>query len=341
MKKPIRFGILGLVHDHVWGNLEVLKTLEDGKLVAVADLNQPLLDKVKEEHDCATYTDYEAMLDNEELDAVFVCTDNYTGADLTVAAAERGLHIVVEKPMAATLEGAERMLAAVEKAGVRLMINWPVVWRPQVQEAMRMAMNQECGKIWQLTHRTSHGGIYVECTPYFREWIVDKKLNGGGALMDLCSYGINIAQVLLGRPSSVTAVTGNLLEKELTVEDNAVVVMSYPDAIATAEGAWGQKGKPLNAYVATIWGTKGSVTFGPGSGGRIWKTSEDEPEHTEVTPPELEPHMANGVAHFIWALETGEAFYPLCCPKTCRNTQEVLDAAFLAAKTHKEVTLSQ
>lgn len=340
MKKPIRFGILGLVHDHVWGNLEVLKTLEDGKLVAVADHNQPLLDKVKKSHGCATYLDYEEMLDKEELDAVFVCTQNDTGADLTVLAAERDLHIIVEKPMAATLEGAERMLAAVEKAGVRLMINWPVVWRPQVQEALRMAMNHEVGDIWQLTHRTGHGGIYVECTPYFREWIIDKKRNGGGALMDLCSYGINLAQVLLGRPSRITAVSGNLLEKELTVEDNAVVVMSYPNAIATAEGAWGQKGKPLNGYIATIWGTKGSITFGPGGGGRIWKTSADVPDYVEVTPPALEPHMSNGVAHFIWALETGEAFYPLCRPETCRNTQEVLEAAFHAAETHQEVTLS-
>ena len=158
--------------------------------------------------------------------------------------------------------------------------------------------------------------------------------------MDVCSYGINIAQLLLGRPGSVTAVAGNLIEKELKVEDNAVVVMSYPNAIATAEGAWGQKGKPLNGYMATIWCTEGSITFGPGGGGRIWTTSGDKPEYVEVTPPALEPHMANGVAHFIWALNGNEAFYPLCQPENCRNTHEIIDAAFLAVETHKEVTLS-
>ena len=131
-----------MVHDHVWGNLEVLKTLDSGKLIAVADPNQPLLDKVKAEHDCATYTDYDAMLDNEELDAVFICTDNAKGVELTIAAAERGLHVMVEKPMATTAEGAQRMLDAVEKAGTRLMINWPVAWRPQVQEVMQMALNK-------------------------------------------------------------------------------------------------------------------------------------------------------------------------------------------------------
>ena len=339
MQKPIRFGVLGLTHDHVWCNLEALAGMTDGTLVAVADCHQPLLDKVKEQYGCPTYLDHEEMGDKEQLDAVFVCCDNATGAERTAWAAERGLHVIVEKPMAATLAGAEKMLAAVQKANVRLMINWPVVWRPQVQEALAIATRPEFGEIWQITHRTSHGGVYVECGPHFREWIVNKELNGAGALMDVCSYGVNLAQVLLGQPERVTAVTSRMRDSEFSVEDTAIIVMSYPHAMATAEGSWNLVGQPWTGYLATIWGTKATVMVGPGRNGRLWRATAENPECIELTPPQPEPHMANGISHFIWALTTGNEFHPLCRATTCRNTQEVLEAAITASETHKEIAL--
>jgi predicted dehydrogenase len=241
--------------------------------------------------------------------------------------------------MAATLEGAERLIAAARAAGVRLMINWPVVWRPQVQAALEIATRPEFGPIWQLTHRASHGGPDVECSPYFREWILDPRRNGAGALVDLCSYGINMAQVLLGRPQRVTAVAGQWREPALPVEDQAIVVMSYPRAMATAEGTWGQVGQPTTGYLATIWGTRGSVTVGPGRGGRLWQTTAEQPASVEVTPPEPAPHMANGTAHFLWAVQSQSEVHPLCRPSTCRDTQEVLDAAIRSAREGTSVSL--
>ncbi len=339
MTKKWRIGVLGLTHDHVWGNLENLATLENAELAGVADAHQPLLDRVREQYGCPAYASHEELVERERPDAVYVFCDNAQGAELTVWAAERGLHVMVEKPMAATLAGAERMIAAARKANVRLMVNWPVVWRPQVQTALALATRPEFGRIWQITHRAGHGGIYVECTPYFREWIVEKDRNGGGALIDVCSYGINMANVLLGRPQRVVAVAGRLREGEYSVEDNAIVVMSYPQAMATAEGSWGQIGQPLTGYLATIWGEKGCVTLGPGRGGRVWSTTAEQPQGIEVAPHQPEAHMANASAHFLWALTTGNDFHPLCRETTCRDTQEVLEAAFLSAENHREVTL--
>ena len=338
MSKKYRIGVVGLTHDHVWGVLENLVASENGILAAVADPHQPLLDKVQQKHACACYLDYKEMAAKEPLDAAFVFCDNAQGAEVSIWAAQRGLQVMVEKPMAATLDGAERMMAAVQKAGVRMMVNWPVVWRPQVQAALAFASRPEFGKVWQLTHRAAHGGPEVECTPYFREWIIDPRRNGAGALVDLCCYGINMAQVLLGKPDRVTAVVGQLQRTDLVVEDNAVVVMSYPHAMATAEGSWGQIGHPVAGYLATIWGTRGSVTFGPGRGGRIWTTSEGQ-ENVEITPPQPEPHMSSGAVHFLWALATGSEFHPLCQPTTCRDTQEVLEAAKLAAQQGTSVAL--
>ncbi|MDZ7619592.1 MAG: Gfo/Idh/MocA family oxidoreductase [Patescibacteria group bacterium] len=339
MTKIYRIGVAGLTHDHVWGNLENIAALANACLAAVADPNQPLVDRATRQYGCTAYVDYQEMVRRESLDALYVFCDNAQGAEVGAWAAEQGLHVLVEKPMAANGAGARKLMAAAEAAGVRLMINWPVVWRPQVQAALAMATRPEFGPIWQLTHRAGHGGPEAECSPYFSEWILDPKRNGAGAIVDLCSYGINMARVLLGRPQSVTAVGAQWYDPPLPVEDNAVVVMRYPHAMATAEGAWGQVGQPITGYLATIWGARGSVTFGPGRGGRLWKTTVEEPASVEMTPPEPAPHMANGTAHFLWAIETGSEFYPLCRPAVCRDTQEVLDAAILAARDGATVTM--
>ncbi len=341
MTKQYRIGVAGLTHDHVWGNLENVAASDIGQLVAVADPNEPLRDRAVQQHGCAAYVDYREMVDRESLDVMYVFCDNAQGVDVGICAAEHGLHVMVEKPMAATLEGAERLLAAATAAGVRLMVNWPVVWRPQVQAALEIATRGEFGRIWQLTHRAAHGGPEAECSSYFEEWILDPKRNGAGALVDLCSYGINMAQVLLGRPECVSATVGYWYEPPLPVEDNAIVVMRYPRAIATAEGAWGQVGQPLTGYLATIWGANGSVTVGPGRGGRLWVTTKERPTSVEITPPTPARHLANGTAHFLWALETHSEFHPLCRPTVCRDTQEVLDAAIRAAKEGAGVMLPQ
>ncbi len=339
MTKTYRIGVAGLTHDHVWGNLENLAESDKAELAAVADPNRPLLDRVTQQHKCAAYTDIGEMIDREPLDAVYVFCDNAQGADVAVEAARRGLHVMVEKPMAATREGADRMIAAAEAAGVRLMINWPVVWRAQVQAALDIVTRPEFGPIWQLTHRAGHGGPEAECSPYFREWILDASRNGAGVLVDLCSYGVNMAQALIGRPEQVTAVANRRYQPPLPVEDNAIIVMNYPKALATAEGAWGQVGQPITGYLATIWGARGSVTLGPGRGGRLWTTSLEQPVSVEITPPAPTSHMANGTAHFVWALETGSEFYPLCRPAVCRDTQEVLDAAIRSAREGVTITL--
>lgn len=323
----------------MWSNLDDVAASERGHLAAVADPHRPLLDRAAQQHGCAAYADYREMVDRESLDALYVFCDNAQGAEVGAWAAGQGLHVLVEKPMAATLDGAERLIAASRAAGVRLMINWPVVWRPQVQAALDIAARPEFGRIWQLTHRAGHGGPEAECSPYFSDWILDPKRNGAGALVDLCCYGINMAQVLLGRPERVTAVAGRWYEPPLPVEDHAVVIMSYPKAMATVEGAWGQVGQATTGYLATIWGTGGAVTLGPGRGGRLWTTLAGEPANVEIVPPAPAPHMTNGTAHFLWALETGSDFHPLCRPAVCRDTQEVLDAAIRSAREGVSIPL--
>ena len=113
MSNKLRIGVLGMTHDHVWGNLADLKKSPLGELVAAADPNEELRTKVQNEYGCPqVFESYEDMLEEVELDAVYIFADNASGAELAILAATNGLHVLTEKPMAANLDGADRMLAA-------------------------------------------------------------------------------------------------------------------------------------------------------------------------------------------------------------------------------------
>ena len=338
-ESPLRVGVLGLHHDHIWSNLEELSGLDDGQLVAAADPNQPLLDRVKNEHGCTVYSDYREMLDQESLDAVYVFVSNREGAKLCVDAARRGLHVMVEKPMAADLAGAEAMLEEATTNQVRLMVNWPFVWWAQLQHAINLARSGEIGRIWQVKYRAAHQGpAEVGCTEYFCNWLYDEHLNGGGALMDYCCYGSVLASVLLGKPEAVSGLEGNLCKKELSVEDNAMLVLRYPEAIATTEASWTQVGK-LTAYVTAIYGETGTLLVEPRDEGGLLKATNECQEGEPIHAPELPPHLRSASAHFIWAIRTGGEFHPLCDPIHGRDAQAILEAGRKAAKDRCEVAL--
>ena len=341
-QKKLRIGVLGLHHDHVWGNLEELARLGDqAELVGAADPHPELRDQYGAHYGGDTFPDYEEFLDKEELDAVYIFASNKVSEDLVVMACERGLHCLVEKPMAATLSGADRMLAAAEKAGVRLMINWPFAWWPQMQHALNIAQAGEIGHLWQVKYRAAHEGpVELGCSKFFCDWLYDEQLNGAGALMDYCCYGSLLAQVLLGAPSSVTGVklsTG--LKPDLKLEDNAILVMSYPHAIATTEASWTQIGK-LTAYTTAIYGSEGTLMVEPRVGAALLKATAETPEGAEVVVPELAPEMATASAHFFHLIANPESpVHPLCDARNGRNAQEILEAGLTAARDGRSVSL--
>ncbi|MEW6302490.1 MAG: Gfo/Idh/MocA family oxidoreductase [Verrucomicrobiota bacterium] len=339
MKGQVRLGVLGLTHDHIWDNLKDVQHLKDARLIAVADPNHPLLDRAAREYSCATYTDYETMLEKEELHAVLVYSDNATGVEVAEQAAARGLHLLVEKPMAATLAGADRMLAAVRVAKVRLMVNWPIAWWPQLQKALALVKWGEIGDIWQVKYRAAHAGPKeMGCSPYFSDWLYNAELNGAGALVDYCCYGAVLARQFLGVPSRVTGVAGRFVKEDITVDDNAVLLMTYPRGLAIAEASWTQIGH-LTSYVVMLYGTKGTLVIQPGEDGKLLHASDKNPDGVVVKAPKSPAHLRNATAHFVHCLRTGEEFTSLCNDRFARDAQEILEAGLLAASTGAEVSL--
>ena len=148
MAKKYRVGVACMSHDHVWGELANWQRMDNVELVAGGDDEAHLLEELKQKHGVTRlYDSFQAMLDSEELDIVQAAGGNNEGAAIVEAAAAKGLHIISEKPMAATLEQADRMLSAAQKAGVLLLINWPNAWSAAWQELARRALAGDIGEI--------------------------------------------------------------------------------------------------------------------------------------------------------------------------------------------------
>jgi predicted dehydrogenase len=344
---PLRVGVLGLSHDHVWGNLTALATGEVGRLVAVAEPMPRLRERLSREHPgVALHPTYDGLLERSDLDAVLIFADNRTAAELGVRALKRGLPVLVEKPMAADLAGAEALLAAARRSGLPLMVNWPTAWRPAVRHGVSLARAGRVGEPVQLSHRGGHAGPReFGCSAEFSAWLYDATRNGGGALVDYCGYGAVLARVLLGQPGAVTAVTARLRKSDLRAEDTAVVVLRYPRTVALLEGSWTQVGGEP-AFGMIVYGDSGTLIVhqpratregqrvGPG---RVQVVTDAGSETLE--PPPLPSDERDGPTYFLTCLRADRPVDGLCAPDVGRDVQEVLEAALRASATGREVRL--
>jgi predicted dehydrogenase len=146
------------------------------------------------------YKTFDRMIDNPDIDIVYVVTPNALHAEYVVRAAQAGKHVMCEKPMATTVEDARRMIAACDKAGKKLSIGYRLHFEPHNQAMMQLGQKQVYGPIKHLI--TDNGFKFGNDTP----WRVNKALAGGGPLMDMGIYSLQGCIYTKGQvPVSVTA----------------------------------------------------------------------------------------------------------------------------------------
>jgi predicted dehydrogenase len=339
-------GVLGLSHDHVWSNLAAVAAGDLGRIVAVAEPDVELRERFERLYGGIDVLDaHERLLERRDLDAVLIFSDNRTSARLGVDALRRGLPAMVEKPMAADLAGAEALLAA-RAAGVPLMVNWPTAWRPALRHGIALVRGGAVGEPVQLSHRGGHAGPReYGCSPQFCAWLYDPARNGGGALVDYCGYGALLGRLVLGQPRAVTAVAAHLRKAELASEDNAVVVLTYPRALALLEGSWTQiGGEP--AFAMLVYGDAGTlIVHQPravregqtASVGRVQIVTGDASRTLE--PPALSPDERDGPTYFLSCLGNGREIDGPCAPGVARDVQEILAAALRSSAAGRRVDL--
>jgi predicted dehydrogenase len=343
-------GVLGLSHDHVWSNLAALAAGDLGRLAAVAEPDPRLRARLEQvQGGVPALPDYDALLERRDLDAVLVFADNRTSAELGMRALRRGWPVMVEKPMAADLGGAEALLGAARATGLPLMVNWPTVWRPALRHGLALVQAGSVGEPVQVSHRGGHAGPReYGCSPQFSEWLYDPARNGGGALVDYCGYGALLCRVLLGRPLAVTAVAARLRKPDLPAEDNAIVVLAYRRALGLLEASWTQIGAEP-AFAMVVYGDAGTlVVHQPRpthEGGRAAGTGRVEiatgAGREIIEPPPVADDARDGLTHFLSRLRAGRGIDGPCAADVGRDVQEVLAAALLSSRTGTRVPLPQ
>ena len=152
------------------------------------------------EGNCYNYENFDKIKDNTDIDAVYVITPNGLHHDHVIRAAGAGKHVICEKPMAINAKEGEEMVAACKEAGVKLLVGYRMHFEPRTLEVVNMMRNGEFGKI------TFFQGLSGFTIGDPNQWRLNKKLAGGGAMMDIGIYSINGARYMVGEePVWVTA----------------------------------------------------------------------------------------------------------------------------------------
>lgn len=243
--KPLRVGVVGLVHAHV-GWILGREDHGDIEIVGIVEPNRALALRESRYHGFSmdiVFDTIEEMVTQTQPEAVTAFNTIYDHLSTVEYCAPRGIHVMVEKPLAVSLDHAEKMIELARKHDIHLLTNYETTWYQSNSTAYDLVHEQRSiGDIRKIIFHTGHPGpIEIGCNEEFLEWLTDPVLNGGGAMTDFGCYGANLATWLMkGEPPlSVMAITQQL-KPELypKVDDEASILITYPGAQVIIQASW-------------------------------------------------------------------------------------------------------
>ena len=339
-----RLAIVGLDHDHVWDLLKYMASEPDAELVAIADNHPALVQKAKTQVPASVkfYSDYIKMLDEVKPQAVFVTTENDLHLAILRECAKRHINYSTEKPMATNARDALEMERLAKQSGIKLMVNYWNAWVAPSHELFHRVYDGQLGPVQKIVVRYGHQGPReIGISKEFGEWLYDPQKNGGGAVMDFGCYGAEWALWLKGRPTRVYATALKLKTSQANqVDDDATVVLEYPDAIAVIQASWDW---PYNMDQVQVFGPKGSLLarsddlyYHPSGAGQ-----GDIPPDGNLVALRPVPHAtSNLIAYFVDCIRNNKAVENPVAAALNVQVMEILDAARESIRTGKPQTLS-
>jgi predicted dehydrogenase len=340
---PLRLGIVGLTHSHVHGLLG-RKSRGDVVIVGIAEPDRALALRYAARYGLSRdilFASTTEMLEKTRPTAVAAFGSTYEHLAAVEAAAPRGIHVMVEKPLAVSLAHARRMKALADRYHVVLMVNYETTWYPTLYRATEYVRDDSIGPLRKDVVRDGHRGpAKIDgVDPEFLEWLNDPVKNGGGALMDFGCYGANLMTYLMHgvRPTSETAVTQHLQPRDYPrVDDEATIVVTYPSAQAIIQASWNW---PIGRKDLEIYGTRGYVMTDTRSAMRT-RVSESAAERAETLPERAAP--GDDPFAYFKALVERTVVPSAWEPSSLENNMvvmEILDAARRSAREGKTIRL--
>lgn len=281
------------------------------------------------EKNCYNYENFDAIKNNPDIDAVYVITPNGLHKDQVIRVAKAGKHAICEKPMAVNAKEGQEMVDACKKANVKLLIGYRMHFEPKTLEIIRMRKDGEFGKI--MFFQGLSGFIIGDPT----QWRLNKKLAGGGAMMDIGIYSINGARYMIGEePIWVTAQETKTNHEKFKegVDETIQFQLGFPSgAVASCLSTYSMN--YLDRFFLN--GTKGFAELLPSTGygpikGRTNKGELTQPHKTHQTV------QMDEMAGII--LEGKQPIVPVDGEEGVKD-MKIIDAIFQAVKTGKKVNL--
>jgi len=242
--KRVNLGIIGLGNQGKL-NLHNSLRLKEARVLAAADLSEKALRYAKNRGVKNVYTNYEDLLKDDEIEGVIVNLPNFLHLEGAVKAAEAGKHILLEKPLARNVEEGEKIVSAVRKNGVKLMVAFALRYSPILRKAHDEIADGLFGSVQIVEATNVSSGPFTPRSDsvgpvQVPQWWLDKELAGGGVLLDLGSHMIDLLGWYFGEVVYVKSYLEHLFKNDL--EDVATCVLKFKDGpIATVKVGWFSK----------------------------------------------------------------------------------------------------
>lgn len=253
--KKIRFAIVG-TSSIVSVHAQAIKSIEDAELILICGRNPAKAKELAIKFDCDWSDDFQEMLNREDIDAVSICTPSGLHADMGIAAAHSGKHVIVEKPIDISLEKADALIEACKKQGVKLGIIFQRRYSEGVAALKELLDGGKLGKI-------IYGGCYIKLyrsQEYYESSAAHSTwdMAGGGVLMNQGIHYIDMLQYLAGPIVEVHGQCMTLGHQGMEVEDTASAIIKFQSgAMGVIEGT--TCAYPGLVSRVDVYGTEGSA----------------------------------------------------------------------------------
>lgn len=346
--EPLKIAVAGLSHTHVhW--IFNSASHEAFDIVGVAEPNSDLAKRYCEQYDFPldkVYDTLEELIEAQSPEAVTAFGTIYDHLSIVETCAPLGIHVMVEKPLAVSLEHARKMNALADTHNIHLLTNYETTWYPSNHKTRELIQEDTIiGAVRKIIVRDGHKGPKkIGVDPEFLEWLTDPILNGGGAIIDFGCYGANLVTWLMNgqRPNSVTAITAQLQpENNPLVDDEAIILLQYDSLVAVIQASWNW---PIGRKDMEVYGLNGVVYADNRNKLRIRQsTGYDSFTEASYTLPEREQLYHDPFVYFANVINgtiRPEA-YDLSSLENNMIVMEILDAAVQSARRGVSVGMEE
>ncbi len=339
--EPLRVAIAGLVHGHVEGFFSSSTHRADIRIVGISDPDRGLFERYAAQFGLNAnlyHSDLEEMLRGTKPQAVLVYSNTFDHRKIVELCARLHLPVMMEKPMAVSLEDAKAIEHAADEGKIQVLVNYETSWYRSNHEAFELAHAGAIGDVRKVVVHDGHQGPKeINVSPEFFKWLTDPRLNGAGALFDFGCYGADLMTWLMDgqKPIAVTAVTQQIKPEIYPhVDDEATIILAYPKAQAILQASWNW---PFDRKDMEVYGRTGYVITVGHDEVKVRKPGEKVEQ--VVAAEKLPPTYENSLTYLRAVILDGVKPDGLSSLETNVIVMEILDAARQSASTGKTVNL--